>query len=67
MVVYSDILNCQIFQIFFLGPRQGMTPVTAFGSTGSGLAYTQRELNGVGNRDGQNLAPNLGPGTKGLA
>jgi hypothetical protein len=51
----------------FLGPRQGMTPVTAFGSTAGGVAYTQRELTGVGNRDGQNLAPNLGPGTKGLA
>lgn len=51
---------------FFLGPRQGMTPVTAFGSTGAGVAYTQRELTGVGNRDGQNLAPNLTP-TKGLA
>jgi len=52
---------------FFLGPRQGMTPVTAFGSTAAGVGYTQRELTGVGNHDGPNLAPNLGPGTKGLA
>jgi hypothetical protein len=51
---------------FFLGPRQGMTPVTAFGSTAGGVGYTQRELTGVGNHDGPNLAPNLGPGTKGL-
>jgi len=52
---------------FFLGPRQGMTPVTAFGSTAGGIAYNQRELTGLGNKDGMNLAPNLGPGTKGLA
>lgn len=52
---------------FFLGPRQGMTPVTAFGSSAGGIAYTQRELTGLGNKDGMNLAPNLGPGTKGLA
>jgi hypothetical protein len=52
---------------FFLGTRQDMTPVTAFGSTAGGVAYTQRELTGLGNHDGPNLAPNLGPGTKGLA
>jgi len=52
---------------FFLGPRQGMTPVTAFGTTAGGIAYTQRELTGLGNKDGMDLAPNLGPGTKGLA
>jgi hypothetical protein len=52
---------------FFLGPRQGMTPATAFGSSAGGIGYTQRELTGLGNKDGMNLAPNLGPGTKGLA
>lgn len=52
---------------FFLGPRQGMTPVTAFGTTAGGIVYTRNELVGAGNRDGPNLAPNLGPGTKGLA
>lgn len=52
---------------FFLGSRQNMTPVTAFGSSAGGIAYTQRELTGLGNKDGMNLAPNLGPGTKGLA
>jgi len=52
---------------FFLGTRQNMTPVTAFGSTAGGVAYTQRELTGLGNHDGQNLAPNLGIVDKGLA
>jgi hypothetical protein len=52
---------------FFLGSRHNMTPVTAFGSTGSGVAYTQRELTGVGNMDGPNIRPDLGIGTKALA
>jgi hypothetical protein len=51
---------------FFLGPRQGMTPVTAFGSTAGGTSFAHRELTGAGNHDGPNLAPNL-TATKGLA